>query len=82
MSGSLLNRFRHKRRNAAGFEKYVRDFEIEARATNVTCQQTLKNNFLRRAGWWLQEVYFLLPEAVVEPEVVAENGKETACDDC
>lgn len=68
--------------NAAGFDKYIRNFEINARAAKITNQQALKDNLLGRGGKFLQETYFLLPDSVEKPEEVEQNQKGTAYDDC
>lgn len=61
------------------FGNYIRSFEIFARASGITGQQLLKDSFLVKGGKLLQEVYFLLPESVEEPN----NGRTaTPYDNC
>lgn len=61
------------------FANYVRSFEIYARAYKIEGQQMMKDSFLVNAGKQLMEIYFLLPESIVEPTNVATA---TPYDDC
>lgn len=49
------------------FDKYIRGFEIFARANGIKGQQRLKDTLLAKGGKQLQEIYFLLPDAVSTP---------------
>lgn len=57
----------------------MRSFEIFARAAGLKGQQSLKDHFLSKGGKQLQDIYFLLPEAVEQPNL---NRDATPYDDC
>lgn len=63
------------------FDKYVRGFEIYCRANNIKGQQRMKDTLLAKGGKTLQEIYFLLPDAVSEP-VEETNQVATPYNSC
>lgn len=69
----------HDKNAQVNFANYIRSFEIFARASGITGQQLLKDSFLAKGGKHLQEIYFLVPESVEEPN----NARAaTPYDDC
>lgn len=63
------------------FGKYIRGFEIFCRANGIKGQQRLKDTLLAKGGKQLQDIYFLLPDAVSTP--ASETDKDAKpYDDC
>lgn len=75
-----LDQFRiPEERGHVDFDKYIRGFEIFARANGIKGQQKLKDTLLAKGGNQLQDIYFLLPGATVDP---ASSEDEKPYDEC
>lgn len=57
----------------------MRSFEIFARANGIEGQQKLKDSLLAKGGGQLQEIYFLLPGSIKEPQT---SSNARPYDDC